>query len=95
MFRQKLIIKKFNQFNYLRKTILIVISFIIALVIFTQIKPLLIQAVTHTFIQTDWSGGADTNSTATEDNLSNWTKFYSGDTSISYTTPGEIKLILN
>ncbi len=50
------------------------------------------QAATYTFVQTDWSGGADTVTTANHtSNRTGWTKFYSTDANID-SSGGTLKL---
>lgn len=51
-----------------------------------------IEAVTRSFIQTTWLGGADTVNNANDTNLVNWTKFYSATDGVDATTAGEFKL---
>jgi hypothetical protein len=53
-----------------------------------------LKALTLYFTQTDWSGGADTNTTIDATNSTGWTKYYSQTGGIDTTTVGEIKLKL-
>lgn len=53
-----------------------------------------IYALTLYFTQSDWSGGADTESTINSSNASGWTKFYSKTAGMDNSTAGEIKLKL-
>lgn len=51
-----------------------------------------IRGATFGWLQTDWSGGADTNAVATHaTNQSGWTKFYSKDANVD-TSNGEVKM---
>jgi hypothetical protein len=59
------------------------------------IRPILVKAITKTFTQSDWSGGADINATNNDNNLTDWNKYYSKDSTINTDTLGEIKLNLN
>lgn len=55
-------------------------------------RPEAAQAATYTFLQTDWSGGADTVTNANHtSNRTGWTKFYSTDANID-TSGGTLKL---
>lgn len=51
----------------------------------------IVKAASKNWVQTDWSGGADTVSTADDTHLTDWTKYYSG-TNVDNSTAGEIKL---
>ncbi len=53
-----------------------------------------IYALTLYFTQSDWSGGADTETTINSSNATGWTKFYSKTAGIDNSTSGEIKLKL-
>lgn len=53
-----------------------------------------IYALTLYFTQSDWSGGADTNTTINNSNATGWAKFYSKTAGIDHSTSGEIKLKL-
>lgn len=57
----------------------------------TLVNRVLVQALSKAWVQTDWSGGADTNATANSTNLTDWTQYYSG-TNTDHATGGEIKL---
>lgn len=68
-------------------------SFFVALFILAFLmKPLLTRAAAKAFLQSDWSGGADTVTTADSDNLLEWTKYYSKDSGVDTATQGEVKL---
>lgn len=62
---------------------------------FLSIRPGLINALTQSFVQTNWIGGADTGTTIDSSHMTDWTKFYSKDDSINIGTSGEIKLNLS
>lgn len=52
-----------------------------------------VRGAVYGWVQTDWSGGADTGATAAHPgDGTGWTKYYSKDAAISTSTPGEIKL---
>lgn len=53
-----------------------------------------VRALNRAWIQTDWSGGADTGATADDTNLTNWTKYYSGTSGVDTSVTGEAKLKL-
>ena len=52
----------------------------------------LISALTLSFVQTDWSGGADQNANLDDNNLNGWNKFYYASTGVSYGVSGEATL---
>ncbi len=52
----------------------------------------IVNALSLGFVQTDWSGGADTISTINSSNISGWTKYYSKTEGVTTSTVGEAKL---
>jgi hypothetical protein len=52
----------------------------------------IVSALSKDFVQTDWSGGADTITTINDTNLSGWTKYYSKTDGVNTGTAGEVKL---
>jgi len=51
------------------------------------------KGATFGWVQSTWSGGADTNAVANHNaNQTNWTKFYSKDANVDTSTSGEVKL---
>lgn len=51
----------------------------------------MVYALTRTFIQTDWSGGADGSAAVTNPTDTNWDNFFSADNSLD-SEGGNIKL---
>ncbi len=85
-------IKKFIQNKKSRKIYIPAIFLIVGFLVFYKI--FISQGSNYSWIQSDWSGGADTGATATHTtNQSGWTKFFSKDANVDVTaTPGEITL---
>lgn len=52
----------------------------------------IIKALSLDFIQTDWSGGADTVTTINASNITGWTKYHSKTDGVNTSTAGEAKL---
>lgn len=75
-----------------KKQKIIVFLVVVGILGIAIIYPKLIGALTKTFVQTDWSGGADTVSTTDDTNLLNWTKYYSETDGIDTSTSTELKL---
>lgn len=75
-----------------KKTASIVVAAILIMAFLVFYKTVGVNALSSGFIQTDWSGGADTSSTANSTNLTNWTKYYSKTTGVDTDTAGELKL---
>ena len=82
---------KYNKKSQ-KKIVLLFTALFLAFFIFLKIKPLLTKALTNTFIQSDWSGGADTETTIDDNNLEGWTKFYSKTGSIDTSTANQTTL---
>jgi len=67
------------------------IAMITGAIIFYQ--KLIVRGASYGWLQTDWSGGADTGATAAHPgDETGWTKYYSKDAAVSTSTAGEIKL---
>jgi len=72
----------------------VVVTLIASLILALYLSQNNLKAATYTWQQTDWSGGADTNSTASHSSdQSGWTKYYSKDATLD-DTGGELKLRL-
>lgn len=69
------------------------LSLFIAILFFAALRRInQADALSRGFIQTDWSGGADTVSTTDDTYLTTWTKYYSADSGITATIAGELRL---
>jgi len=72
-------------------TALLVLCVISGAVVFY--RSLIARSAVYGWVQTNWSGGADTGATAAHPgDETGWTKYYSKDEVVSTSTPGEIKL---
>ncbi len=65
--------------------------FALVLNIVLYFKIIQLEAVTHNFTQSDWTGGADTVNTANS-NSGTWTKYYSASTGITAVSGTGLKL---
>jgi len=86
-------IKEFMKTKKSRKIYIPIILLVVGFLIFYQV--FISKGSSYNWIQSDWSGGADTGAVATHtDNQTGWTKFFSKDDNVdTTTTPGEITLI--
>jgi len=79
--------------NFLsKKTASVIVIAILIITFFLVYKTISVNALSSGFVQTDWSGGADTSATANGTNLTNWTKYYSKTSGVDTDTAGELKL---
>jgi len=83
----------FRPFNHKRAVTIISLALLVALSLLFY-KVYKTNALSRGFIQTDWTGGADTVSTADDTRLLDWNKYYSKTTGVDTSTNGHLKLNL-
>lgn len=71
---------------------LFVISLLVIGVGFLVTHLVRVSALSNSFVQTDWSGGADTVTNINSSNLTGWTKYYSKTDGVDTSVTGEAKL---
>ena len=86
---------RWGKLSLQRRRSRFLLSLMVIVVAILLVKSHLVEAISRGFIQTDWSGGADTVTTANDTNLTSWTKYYSATSGIDTSVAGQASLKLD